>query len=199
MKTASASLAVLAALLLSGAAAAQGTPSPAAEGQPVPGTAPQPSITVNKAQPQVEVQQQQPQVTVEQAGGEPQIKVERMSRKEGSLADAGLGRNDLVGMEVRDQENDGIGKVSNLVLGADGQKIEQVMVELDTGFLGMGSKTVAVPWDQVRLSPQDKRVSVPLTGEQLKQAPEYQPPPDAKLLVTGEGQPPEQGQKEREG
>jgi len=102
---------------------------------------------------------------------------------------------DLIGAYVRNAQNENIGSVSDLVIDRNGQ-VKAAILSVG-GFLGIGDKHVAVPWDQVRLMPpgsgassgsgagglagtitgasRNPAVKVDLTKEQLQKAPAYRP------------------------
>jgi sporulation protein YlmC with PRC-barrel domain len=78
--------------------------------------------------------------------------------------------NALVGRDVRNVTNETIGEVNNVVVDPDG-KIQQVIVSVG-GVLGVGSKHVALAWNQVRVDSAGGALMVDMTKEQLKSAPE---------------------------
>jgi sporulation protein YlmC with PRC-barrel domain len=78
--------------------------------------------------------------------------------------------NALVGRDVRNVTNETIGEVNNIVVDPDG-KVQQVIVSVG-GFLGVGSKHVALAWNQVRMDATGGAIMVDMTKEQLKSAPE---------------------------
>ena len=72
-------------------------------------------------------------------------------------------------------DKDSIGTVSDLLIDEDGQ-IVAVIVDVG-GFLGMGAKEVAIPWDSIEHGRKDDGddyyFSVSATEDALKEAPEY--------------------------
>ena len=81
---------------------------------------------------------------------------------------------DLIGASVYGPNNESIGKVSELKLSAD-NKAEQILVDVG-GFLGIGSKTVALPINDVQMMRKgdDGAVTmhITMTEDQLKALPE---------------------------
>lgn len=79
----------------------------------------------------------------------------------------------LDGATVMDRQDASVGTVSNLVIGADG-KITDVIVDVG-GFLGLGSKPVALKLDQLEILRQtdgdDLRIYVGATKEELEAMP----------------------------
>jgi sporulation protein YlmC with PRC-barrel domain len=81
---------------------------------------------------------------------------------------------DFIGTPVTTKDGQQIGKISNLVFGREG-RIELVVIGVG-GFLGLGEKEVAVPFDAVKSETiNNKNVFVvDATKDQLKAAPTYQ-------------------------
>jgi len=99
---------------------------------------------------------------------------------------------DVIGASVRNAQNENIGSVTDLVIDRNGQ-VKSAILSVG-GFLGIGDKHVAVPWNQVQLTAADRSgaptgtggtpsgaaetardpaVMVNMTKDQLKQAPEF--------------------------
>ncbi|HEX6979160.1 MAG TPA: PRC-barrel domain-containing protein [Alphaproteobacteria bacterium] len=77
----------------------------------------------------------------------------------------------LIGMRVSNPQNENIGKVSDLVIENDG-RVSAVLVSVG-GFLGIGDKHVAVPWDQVKVAADGKSAMISMNKGQLEQAPAF--------------------------
>ncbi|NLC36172.1 MAG: PRC-barrel domain containing protein [Alcaligenaceae bacterium] len=78
-------------------------------------------------------------------------------------------KDDLIGKSVFNENDEKIGDVNDLVIASDGQTM-YVLIGAG-GFLGMGSKHVAVPYD--RFERRDDRILLSgYTKEQLKALPE---------------------------
>ncbi len=91
----------------------------------------------------------------------------------------------LMGQSVYGQDDESIGKVSDLVLEQDG-KTRAALIDVG-GFLGVGAKTVAIPFEQIKIgtvtpdatATSDQQVpqvhvTVAMTKDQLSQLPQYQ-------------------------
>ena len=80
---------------------------------------------------------------------------------------------DFVGTQVVSKDNQPLGKIANLVFDQDGH-IELAVIGVG-GFLGIGEKEVAVPFDAVTSEVIDNKhvFSIDLTKEQLKAAPAF--------------------------
>ncbi|MCC5825953.1 PRC-barrel domain-containing protein [Alkalimonas sp.] len=81
--------------------------------------------------------------------------------------------NNLIGANVRTNDNEDIGSVGDLILNEQGQ-IVAIIVSVG-GFLGMGQKDVAIGWDNVtRSGTGDKQeLLVDVTREDLNSAPKF--------------------------
>jgi sporulation protein YlmC with PRC-barrel domain len=76
----------------------------------------------------------------------------------------------MMGSAVYDQQNQDIGKVSDIILNKDG-KIDAVVVDVGS-FLGVGGKYVAVPITDIKAD--HNRLTLDRTKEQLKETVAYQ-------------------------
>lgn len=90
----------------------------------------------------------------------------------------------IIGTNIKNPEGDSIGKIDDVTVSSDG-KVDKVIVSVG-GFLGMGSKKVALNWNDLKLNPSDDTATVSMTKDQLKAAPEYQDP-HKKLPAAGGG------------
>lgn len=93
-----------------------------------------------------------------------------------SKPDGAFHANELIGTTVKSGTDDEVGSVSDLVIDEDGQ-IVGVIVGVG-GFLGIGDKNVAMPWDQVELN-QDAEgdeyiLRTDADQDMLDSAPEYE-------------------------
>jgi len=79
--------------------------------------------------------------------------------------------NDLIGQKVVNQNGDKVGKIDDIVLDS-GDKAVLAVISVG-GFLGIGDKLVAVPFDQLQLDKDKAILMSSATTEQLKTMPEY--------------------------
>lgn len=63
-----------------------------------------------------------------------------------NLNELNLPVNDLKGATVKNLSGDRIGKINDLMLDVDRGSIAYAVLEVDTGFLNLGSKYFAIPW-----------------------------------------------------
>lgn len=79
---------------------------------------------------------------------------------------------EIVGLRVTDSQNKKLGSVSALILD-DQNKVVGAVLEVG-GFLGLGSKSVGVPWDKVDIQSGDSpRVVIQMTEQEIVDAPEF--------------------------
>lgn len=88
-------------------------------------------------------------------------------------AEGNLSGNALLGANVRNQANETVGEIEEVFVGTDGA-IKTVVVSVG-GFLGVGSKNVAVKWSDIKVERdgKDLRVKTTWTKDSLKAMPEY--------------------------
>jgi ribosomal 30S subunit maturation factor RimM len=86
---------------------------------------------------------------------------------------------DLLNTSVKNSANDTVGDINDLVIDGNG-KISAVIVGVG-GFLGLGEKNVALPFEQLafaRDSNDNLAVTANVTKESLQTAPEWKKPTD---------------------
>ena len=97
----------------------------------------------------------------------------------------------LVGTSVYDQSNNKIGSIDDLLLDSSG-KIKAAVIGVG-GFLGVGSKDVAIPFEALSMqrkadSASIEKVTVNYTKDQLRNAPKfayYEPPKSNQTTGSG--------------
>jgi len=98
----------------------------------------------------------------------------------------------LIGKDVYGPENESIGKISDLVLQKEGST-RVALVDVG-GFLGIGSKTVAIPFTDLKIAKTDAnatpQINVAMTKDQLQNQPEF----DKSTLDTASNAPATTGQ-----
>jgi hypothetical protein len=79
----------------------------------------------------------------------------------------------ILGHKVADPEGKEIGRLVDVLVGHDGQP--QAAVIDFGGFMGVGSRKIAVQWSALHFSPGDAKypVTLDLTPDQIKAAPEF--------------------------
>ena len=81
---------------------------------------------------------------------------------------------DLIGASVTNANGESVGKTSDVLVAKDSRTVDAVVVDVG-GFLGIGSKSVAIPLDQLTIGPRpDEGVKVAMTKEQLEALPAFE-------------------------
>lgn len=80
----------------------------------------------------------------------------------------------VLGREVRSATNEKMGRIVDMLVDQSGQ-VRAAIIDFG-GFLGVGSRKIAVDWKALRFSPAQERnrVLLEMTREQVRGAPEYQ-------------------------
>src|SRR5262249_1462333 len=97
------------------------------------------------------------------------------------------------GTNVMGTDNEKVGSVSDILFEKDGSKILAYVISVG-GFLGMGSKEVALPPTAFQVVPGDPNsatnrsptLKISMTKEQLKDAPNFEPYKEPRA-TTGAG------------
>lgn len=81
----------------------------------------------------------------------------------------------VLGKEVRSSADEDMGRIVDILVDRGGQ-VRAAVIDFG-GFLGVGNRKVVVDWTALHFAPADQpdRVSLDLTRNQIKQAPEYKP------------------------
>ena len=80
---------------------------------------------------------------------------------------------DVIGLPLLNEDGAGLGEISDLILN-DQQQVIGAVVEVG-GFLGLGSKSVGLPWQAFRIEEREGAsvAVVGMTEQQLAEAPEF--------------------------
>lgn len=90
----------------------------------------------------------------------------------------------VLGRPVSDADGKTIGRLIDVLVDADGKPTAAV---IDFGgFLGVGSRKIAVQWSALHFAPADQKhpIVLELTPDQIKAAPEYSPSQETAPVVT---------------
>jgi hypothetical protein len=81
----------------------------------------------------------------------------------------------VLGKEVRSSADEDMGRVVDVLVDQAGH-VRAAVIDFG-GFLGVGNRKVVVDWTALHFAPADQpdRISLDLTRNQVKQAPEYKP------------------------
>lgn len=91
----------------------------------------------------------------------------------------------LLGREVRTASEENAGRVIDALTDRSG-RVDAVVIEFG-GFLGLGTRKIAVEWSALRFVPDGAQgfLQVELTRDQLRRAPEYKPGEHTVVLTSG--------------
>ncbi|HKA71690.1 MAG TPA: PRC-barrel domain-containing protein [Xanthobacteraceae bacterium] len=109
------------------------------------------------------------------------------SRANGDVAAIVLARQDvqgILGRQVLSSAGEDMGRVVDIVVDRSGQ-VRAAVIDFG-GFLGVGNRKVAIDWNALHFAPtgsREDRITLDLTREQVKAAPEYRD--GAPLIMLG--------------
>jgi sporulation protein YlmC with PRC-barrel domain len=83
-----------------------------------------------------------------------------------------MGANTLLGNDVYNKDNQDLGDIKEFMIDMDSGKIAYAVLSFG-GLLGMGDKLFAVPWAALTLDTQNKRFTLNVPKETLKDAPGF--------------------------
>jgi hypothetical protein len=90
----------------------------------------------------------------------------------------------VLGKEVRSAANENMGRIVDVIVDRAGQ-VKAAVIDFG-GFLGVGSRKIAVAWNAIRFpgdAKQADRISLELTRDQVRAAPEFKE--DKPVVVLG--------------
>ena len=90
----------------------------------------------------------------------------------------------VLGERVADQEGKDLGRLVDVLVDANGQP-QAAIIDFG-GFMGVGNRKVAVHWSGLQFRPADAKhkVTLEMTPDQIKAAPEFRNPNKAAPVVT---------------
>ncbi len=91
----------------------------------------------------------------------------------GDVAPVLLRGRDLLGLEVRNADQEPLGRIQDLVVNASTGELVAVQVD-SGGVLGVGARRVLVPWAAFRYDSRQQRLELDATLERLNGAPELE-------------------------
>ncbi len=83
-----------------------------------------------------------------------------------------MGATTLVGNEVCNDENEDVGEITQIMLDMRSGRVVYAVLSFG-GFLGMGQKLFAVPWNALQLDTENKRFILNVAKDRLKEAPGF--------------------------
>ena len=93
----------------------------------------------------------------------------------------------VLGREVRSSANENMGRIVDVIVDREG-RVRAAVIDFG-GFLGVGSRKIAVDWSALRFDLDEKRelVTLELTRDQVKAAPEYKDKQSVVVLGAAGG------------
>jgi sporulation protein YlmC with PRC-barrel domain len=83
-----------------------------------------------------------------------------------------MGAGTLIGNDVVNAKDEQLGDIKEIMLDMRSGKVSYAVLSFG-GFLGMGEKLFAVPWDALKLDTKNKRFSLDVEKDRLKDAPGF--------------------------
>ncbi|WP_333872918.1 PRC-barrel domain-containing protein [Methylobacter sp.] len=83
-----------------------------------------------------------------------------------------MGADTLLGNDVYNQNNEDLGSIKEIMLDMTSGQVSYAVLSFG-GFLGMGERLFAVPWDALKLDPENKRFVLNVAKEHLENAPGF--------------------------
>ena len=88
-----------------------------------------------------------------------------------SVVGKGFRASKLIGSSVSNEKNERVGKIDDIIIGENNRMFAVLQVG---GFLGVGSRLVAVPYDSLKVADDGKKVELPgATKDELKKLAEF--------------------------
>ncbi|MDP3842633.1 MAG: PRC-barrel domain-containing protein [Oxalobacteraceae bacterium] len=85
-----------------------------------------------------------------------------------------MGAHTLLGNDVYNDKGEDLGEIKEIMLDMRTGRVSYAVLSFG-GFLGMGEKLFAVPWNALTLDTVNKRFTLKVSKEQLKGAPGFDP------------------------
>jgi PRC-barrel domain len=83
-----------------------------------------------------------------------------------------MGADTLIGNDVYNAANESLGTIKELMIEMSSGRIGYAVLSYG-GFLGMGDRLFAVPWQALKLDTQNRRFTLNANKDQLKNAPGF--------------------------
>lgn len=83
-----------------------------------------------------------------------------------------LSASSLCGDEVKNLKGESLGEIKEFMIDVQTGKVDYAVLSVG-GFMGLGDKLFAVPWEALRVNEQDKCFEMSIDKEQLEKAPGF--------------------------
>jgi hypothetical protein len=153
-----------------------GEPPPAAQNQ-LP-----PCVPARKPHHPRKVHPKEPQ------GPEPPTPAKPPAEIDAQVGEIGTSLTSILGKNVESPKGEGLGRVVDVLADAEGH-VRVAIIDFG-GFLGVGTRRIAVDWPLLRFNPKDhsKSLTLSVTREKLQSAPEYKEAASPRVLMPPESQ-----------
>jgi sporulation protein YlmC with PRC-barrel domain len=84
-----------------------------------------------------------------------------------------LSTESILGSEIKDPQGEGVGKIKQLMIDPQTGLVKYAVVAVG-GLLGVGEKTVIVPWHTLEVAQDGRSVALNVSKQLLKDAPKYE-------------------------
>jgi PRC-barrel domain protein len=93
----------------------------------------------------------------------------------------------VLGKEVRSSADENMGRIVDIIVDRSG-RVRAAVIDFG-GFLGVGSRKIAVDWNALSFAPESKNdaITLELTRDQVKAAPEYKDKQSVVVLGAAGG------------
>lgn len=78
----------------------------------------------------------------------------------------------VIGDDVRNLKDEDLGKIQDIMLDVNEGRIRYAVLS-SGGFLGMGGRLFAIPWQALKLDGANKRFTLDIDADRLKEAPGF--------------------------
>jgi hypothetical protein len=91
----------------------------------------------------------------------------------------------ILGKSVRGKDNEDMGRIVDIIVNQSGQ-VRAAVIDFG-GFLGVGSRKIAIDWSALHFTPAGRpdRITLDLTRNQVRLAPEYKSGEPVVVVGTG--------------
>ncbi|MGA2342364.1 MAG: PRC-barrel domain-containing protein [Steroidobacteraceae bacterium] len=164
-------------------------PEPAPVPQKLPEEQPPPAAAVNQLPPCLPVhpkphRKRKPYAKEPQGPESPSAAQTRTDTTvDAQVGQVGTSLTSILGKNVQDPRGEALGRVVDVLADANG-RVRVAIIDFG-GFLGVGTRRIAVDWPLLRFNPKasDKSLILSVTREKLQSAPEYKDSTSPRVLM----------------
>ncbi len=107
--------------------------------------------------------------------------------KKSNLSRSLVSTEHVIGVKVQNPQSENLGEIEEIILEKVSGKVRYLVLSFG-GFLGMGDKLFALPWNAIHYNPEQDAFILNISKEKLKNAPGFNKdqPPDYNDQIWGE-------------